>query len=80
VARVLPFRFLSPPLYIPWADFESVTRRRILFFEFAVFTIRDSWVRLSLRGAAGRAAEAAFVAARPGIRADGGGRSVIGVL
>jgi hypothetical protein len=60
----LPFRFLSPPLYIPWVDFESVARRRVLFLEFVTFTIPHSLVRLSLRGAAGRAAEAAFVAAR----------------
>jgi hypothetical protein len=41
-----------------------MTERRILFFNVVVLAVRDSWVRLSLRGAAGRAAKAAFTAAR----------------
>jgi hypothetical protein len=60
----LPFRFLSPPLYIPWADIDSITERRILFFDVVTFTIRDSWARLSLRGAPGRRAKEAFTAAQ----------------
>jgi hypothetical protein len=64
IALFLPFRVLSPPLVIPWAEVESMTERRILFFEVVVLAVRDSWVRLSLRGAAGRAAKEAFRAAQ----------------
>ncbi len=59
-----PFRLLSPPLFIPWANIDSVSERRILFFDVFTFTIRDSWVRLSLRGAPGRRAKEAHAAAQ----------------
>jgi hypothetical protein len=64
ISLFLPFRVLSPPLVIPWAEVESMTEGRILFFDVVVLAVRDSWVRLSLRGAAGRAAKAVFRAAR----------------
>ena len=60
VSLFLPFRVFSPPLVIPWTDVQTLTERRILFFDVVVLAVRNSWVRLSLRGAAGRAAKAAF--------------------
>lgn len=61
----LPFRFLCPPLFIPWEGFTSVSRRRVLFIESVTFTLRGSWALLSLRGRAGEAAEQAFMASQP---------------
>jgi hypothetical protein len=49
----LPFRFLSPPLFIPWSKVESIDLRRFLFFTYVVITLRDHWARISLRGAPG---------------------------
>jgi hypothetical protein len=66
LAIFLPFRFLSPPLYISWKDIDSMTERRILFFDVVTFTICDSWVLLSLRGAPGRGAKEAYSAAKQG--------------
>jgi len=49
------FRFLSPPLLIPWKSIESVVDSRILFFDRARISIRDSWPTLTIYGRAGRA-------------------------
>ena len=58
------FRFLSPPLFIPWAKMESVEEKQIFFFKYYVLSVRDHWPRISLRGAAGRHAKEAYEAFR----------------
>jgi hypothetical protein len=61
----LPFRFLSPPLWIAWTDVESVSQKRILLMRVTTLVLREAWPRVSLRGAAGTAIYEASTAARP---------------
>jgi hypothetical protein len=49
-----PFRFLCPPLFLPWSSLETVEKRHFLFFPYHVLTIRDHWARLSLYASAGQ--------------------------
>ena len=58
-----PFRFLSPPLFIPWSRVESIQERRILFVTHYVILIRDNWSRITLRGTPGRRAKETYDAA-----------------
>jgi hypothetical protein len=50
----LPFRFLTPPMFIPWSDVTSVTSKKFLFFSYVVITLRDQWPTIAIRGRAGR--------------------------
>jgi hypothetical protein len=53
---LFPFRFQSPPLYVPWLDVESVSEKRFLFlFRYVVITVKEHWPRISLWGRAGQA-------------------------
>lgn len=61
---LFPFRFLSPPLFIPWSKAESVEEKKIFFFRYYVLSIRDHWPRITLRGSTGRHAKDAFEAFR----------------
>jgi hypothetical protein len=58
-----PFRFLSPPLFVPWSRVESAVERRSLFMPYVVISVRDHWARISLRGASGRRAKELYEAA-----------------
>jgi hypothetical protein len=49
----LPFRFLTPPMFLPWSDVTSVTSKKFLFFSYVVITLRDQWPTISIRGRAG---------------------------
>lgn len=60
---LFPFRFLSPPLLIPWGDVETIERRRLFFFTYHVLTLKRQWPRISLFGRAGTAVQQAFAAA-----------------
>ena len=53
VAILFLFRFLTPPLFIPWLQVESVTEKRFLFMRYAAIRIRGSWPIVSLYGKAG---------------------------
>jgi hypothetical protein len=44
------FRFLCPPLFIPWSDISSVTEGRFLFFRYVVVQPADHWARIKLYG------------------------------
>lgn len=57
------FRFLSPPLFIPWTSIGHVEKRHFLFFPYYILTIRDHWARLGLYGWTGRHVKDAFDAA-----------------
>lgn len=59
---LLPFRFLSPPLFIPWADMESAIERRFLLFRYTVLIVKGHWPRITIRGAAGTALTRSFQA------------------
>jgi hypothetical protein len=61
----LPFRFLSPPLWVAWADLEAVIQKRFLLVSVTTLVLKETWPRITLRGAAGRALYAACTAARP---------------
>jgi hypothetical protein len=48
------FRLFSPPLFIPWAEVEAVTEKRLWFFHHAVISIRDYKTKIMVSGGAGR--------------------------
>jgi len=54
LAILFLFRFLSPPLFIPWERVESVVERRFLFMRYAAIRVRESWPNLSFYGKAGK--------------------------
>ena len=58
------FRFLSPPMFVPWSEAESVEEKQMLLMRYYTVSIRNHWPRITLRGAAGRRAKAAFDAFR----------------
>ncbi|MDB6042539.1 MAG: hypothetical protein JWM63_1090 [Gammaproteobacteria bacterium] len=50
-----PFRFLTPPLFIPWEAVDSIEPKRFLFFlRYSVIRLRDQWPAISVRGGAGQ--------------------------
>lgn len=55
------FRFMSPPLFIPWTEVESVTERRILyFFRQQVVVLRRHSVRIAFTGGSGAKLKKAY--------------------
>jgi hypothetical protein len=58
------FRFLSPPLFIPWQAVASVESKRLLFIPYTVVHLQRGWPTIMFRGAAGRAIQDAFVDAK----------------
>jgi hypothetical protein len=71
ISIFFPFRFLSPPLFVPWSAMESVTQGRyFLLMRSTVLVIKEQWPRISLRDAAGDAAYRAFLASRSGEHPD----------
>lgn len=60
---LFPFRFLSPPLFIPWSRFNSAQKKSFLLMPYYLFAIRDHWARIGLFSEAGHRAKQAFDAA-----------------
>jgi hypothetical protein len=58
------FRFLTPPLFIPWREVESVEERRSLFGRYTVVRVRNHWPTISIRGDAGERLRILYVKAR----------------
>jgi hypothetical protein len=56
------FRFLSPPLFIPWREVESIGERRLWLQRSTEIVIRGSATRVRLHGSAGQSAARAFAA------------------
>jgi hypothetical protein len=56
------FRFLSPPLFIPWSAIESVTEQRHLFGSYGVINIRNCPVKILAMGPAGQSLLAPYSA------------------
>jgi hypothetical protein len=50
---LFPFRFQSPPLFIPWSEMESVTEKRYIVSTYTAIRLRGQWPAISLRGRAG---------------------------
>jgi len=61
-----PFRFLSPPLFIPWTEVESVQEGRWLFVRKTAIRLRNQWPVISLYGRAGRCVSESYRVARRG--------------
>lgn len=60
VSIYLPFRFLCPEFFVPWAQVESVEERASALSRRTVVRIRGSSVRLALRGTVGQSVSAMF--------------------
>ncbi|MHB8413786.1 MAG: hypothetical protein ACYDDA_12090 [Acidiferrobacteraceae bacterium] len=60
LALAFPFRFLSPPLFIPWAQVESVTERRHWFVRHAIVHLRGYTTRIMVPGRAGQSITQAY--------------------
>lgn len=56
------FRFLSPPIFVPWDQVDSVEEKQLFFVSYQVLSIRNHWVRISIRGEPGRALQEQFEA------------------
>jgi len=61
----LPFRFLSPPLFVPWTAVESLMRKRIVFVTFTTLVLKGAWPRITLRGSSAQPLYQACSTARP---------------
>jgi hypothetical protein len=59
---LFPFRFLSPPIFVPWANVLGVEEKRVFFFKYYVVSIRDHWSRISLQGGLGDSVKEQFEA------------------
>jgi hypothetical protein len=60
LSMFFPFRFMSPPLFIPWSDIDSVVEERILFVRIVRLEVRGQWARISLRGKPGKRAKEVY--------------------
>jgi hypothetical protein len=50
IALIFPFRFLSPPLFVPWSQVSSVTEGRFLFFRHVIVKPANHWARIKFYG------------------------------
>lgn len=53
VSVLFPFRFRSPPLFIPWSAVESITEKRFMRTFGVAVRLRDCWPVICVRGRAG---------------------------
>jgi hypothetical protein len=53
IAILFPFRFLSPPIFVPWEAVAAVESKTFLFFKYCVIRLRRGWPAIAIRGAAG---------------------------
>jgi hypothetical protein len=60
VAVFFLFRFLSPPLFVPWIQVESVTEQRFWFRSHAVVRIRGFSTKIMVPGRAGQSITQAY--------------------
>lgn len=61
MSLLFPFRFRCPPLFIPWAEVESITGERYWFVLCAVVHLRDCSTRIMVPGKAGQSITQAYV-------------------
>ena len=54
LAVLLPFRFRSPPLFVPWAKVETVVEEKLLFARYTAVHLRGQWQVIFIRGPAGQ--------------------------
>jgi hypothetical protein len=60
ISVFFPFRFLTPPLFIPWPQVESVTEGRFWFVRHVIVRLRGSPIQIKVPGAAGRSISSAY--------------------
>ncbi|MES2016604.1 MAG: hypothetical protein V4484_08905 [Pseudomonadota bacterium] len=60
LSMFLLFRFACPPLFIPWAQLDSVTSRKFMFMSSTVLQLREHWPAIVIRGKAGQAIGQAY--------------------
>lgn len=60
LALPFAFRFLSPPLFIPWTEVESVVEKREWFRRMSQIRIRDSDIYVAIYGHAGECVAAMY--------------------
>lgn len=60
-----PLRWMSPPLFIPWSEIESVTEEQHFLMRSVALKVRGHRGSLSLRGEAGRKAKEMYESSRP---------------
>ena len=60
VAVLFLFRFLTPALFIPWEQVESVTNQRLWFMQHVVVQTKDVRTKLMVPGRAGRCISEAY--------------------
>ena len=53
ISILFPFRFLSPPLFIPWSQVSHVSEGRFLFFRHVIVEPLNHWSRIKLYGKVG---------------------------
>jgi len=73
LAMFFPFRFLCPPLFIPWQAVESVAEERFWMVKYSVIRVRGFSARILVRGQAGEKVRSAYAAARSGTQSPGKG-------
>ena len=61
----LPFRLLSPPLFFPWSQVESVVERRFLFMRSVVVRFVGHWSQMRVSGRVAKSILEAHVQALP---------------
>lgn len=57
---LFPFRFQTPPLFIPWIQVETVEEKRFLFVRYTAIRVRNQWPNISIRGRAGQCIREAY--------------------
>lgn len=61
ISVFMPFRFMHPPLLIPWSQIESAnTKLALHMFEYVEIVIKNKWSVLQLRGIVSKRALEAF--------------------
>jgi hypothetical protein len=63
LSLLFPFRFQSPPLFIPWSQVESIEEKRLFLTRRTVIRVRNQWPIISVRGRAGQSIEEAYARA-----------------
>lgn len=47
---LFPFRFMSPPIFIPWSQVSSITDGKSFFVRHVLVQPRNHWARIKLHG------------------------------
>ncbi|HEV3051132.1 MAG TPA: hypothetical protein VGX50_12535 [Longimicrobium sp.] len=59
------FRFMHPPLFIPWTAVRTCEERTLLFWPYVQIELHGSSINIMIGGRAGRAIREGWIGARP---------------